>query len=113
MVGHLQFMVGQKHNLVGHLILPLVFPIGQNVRYVFRLAGQILILVGHCPMSDRNFKARDNCSSKAVTLMLLLLPFLLLSFARKRNSLLLLIYLKNKFMRHKIICINLQLTCRR
>ena len=46
-------MVGHKHNLVGHLILPLVFPIGQNVRYVFRLAGQILILVGHCPMSDR------------------------------------------------------------
>ena len=46
LVGHLQFMVGQKHNLVGHLILPRVFPIGQNVRCVFRLFGQILILVG-------------------------------------------------------------------
>ena len=49
LVGHLQFMVGQKHNLVGHLILRPVFPVGQNVRCVFRLVGQILILVGHCP----------------------------------------------------------------
>ena len=57
MVGHLQFMVGQKHNLVGHAILPRVFPIGQNVRSAFRLVRQILILVGHCPMSHRYFKA--------------------------------------------------------
>ena len=42
-VGHLQFMVRQKHNLVGHLILPRVCPIGRNVGCVFRLVGQILI----------------------------------------------------------------------
>ena len=28
LVRHLQFMVGQKPNLVGHLILPRVFPVG-------------------------------------------------------------------------------------
>ena len=50
-------MVGQTHNLVGDLILPRVFPVGKNVWYVFRLIEQILILVGHCPMSDRYFKA--------------------------------------------------------
>ena len=50
-------MVGQKHNLVGHLILLQIFPIEQNVRCVFRLIGQFLILVGRCPMSDRYFKA--------------------------------------------------------
>ena len=54
---HLQFMVGQKHNLVGHLVLPRIFPVGQNVRCVSRLVGQFLIFVGHCPMSDRYFKA--------------------------------------------------------
>ena len=50
LVGHLQFMVEQKHNLFGHLILPRVFLVGQNVRCVFRL-------VGHCPISDRCFTA--------------------------------------------------------
>ena len=50
-------MVGQKHNLVGHATLPRVFPVRQNVRSAFRLVGQVLILVGHCPMSDRYFKA--------------------------------------------------------
>ena len=57
LVGHLQFMVEQKPNPVEHLILPRVFHVGQNVRCVFRLVGQILILIGHCPMSDRYFKA--------------------------------------------------------
>ena len=45
LVGYLQFMVEQKHNLVGHLILPRIFPVRQNVRYVFHLVGQFLILV--------------------------------------------------------------------
>ena len=53
----LQFTVGQKHNLVGHLVLPRIYPFGQNVRCAFRLVGQFLILVGHCPMSDRYFKS--------------------------------------------------------
>ena len=57
LVGYLQFMVEQKHNLVGHLILPRIFAVGQNVRYVFHLAGQFLIFVWHFPMSDRYFKA--------------------------------------------------------
>ena len=57
LVGYLQFMVEQKHNLVGHLILPRIFPVRQNVRYVFHLVGQFLILVWNCPMSDRYFKA--------------------------------------------------------
>ena len=57
LVGHFQFMVEQKHNLVGHLILPQIFPVGQNVRFVFCLVGQFWILVGHCPMPDRYFKA--------------------------------------------------------
>ena len=57
LVIHLQFMVGQKHNLLEHLILPRIFPVGQNVRCVFCLVGQFLILVGCCPMSDRYFKA--------------------------------------------------------
>ena len=35
-------MVGQKPNLVGHLILPRIFPVGQNVRCVFRLVGRFL-----------------------------------------------------------------------
>ena len=56
-------MVGQKHTLVGHLILLLVFPVGQNIRYAFRLVGQYSNLVGHCPMSDRYFKA---CKMEAV-----------------------------------------------
>ena len=43
-------MVGQKHNLFGHLLLPQVFLVGQNVRCVFRL-------VRHCPISDRYFTA--------------------------------------------------------
>ena len=42
---YLQFMVEEKQNLVGHLILPQVFPVGQNVRYVFHLVVQFLILV--------------------------------------------------------------------
>ena len=50
LVEHLQFMVG-------HLILPQIFPVGQNVRCNFRLVGEFFILVGHCPMSDRYFKA--------------------------------------------------------
>ena len=50
LVGHLQFMVGQKNNLVRHLILPRVFAVGQNFRSVFRLVGLILIL-------DRYLKA--------------------------------------------------------
>ena len=57
LVGHVQFMVAQKHNLVRHLILPRVFPVGQNVRRVFRLVRQILISVRHDPMSNRYFKA--------------------------------------------------------
>ena len=57
MVGYLKFMVGQKHNLIEHSILSKIFPVGQNVRSVFRLVGQFLILVGHCLMSDRYFKA--------------------------------------------------------
>ena len=43
LVGYLQFMIEHKHNLVGHLILPRIFPVGQNVRYVFHLVGQFLI----------------------------------------------------------------------
>ena len=56
-VRYLQFMVGQKHTLVGHSILLQIFPVGQNVRYVFRLVGRFSNLVGHCPMFDRYFKA--------------------------------------------------------
>ena len=50
-------MGGQEHYLFGHLVLPRVFPVGQNVRCVFILVGQFFILVGHCPMSNRYFKA--------------------------------------------------------
>ena len=57
LVGHVQFMVAQKHNLVRHLILPRVFPVRQNVRRVFRLVRQILISVRHGPMSNCYFKA--------------------------------------------------------
>ena len=53
-------MVGQEHYLVGHLVLPRMFPVGQNIPCVFRLVGQFFTLVGHCPMSDRYFKT---CSS--------------------------------------------------
>ena len=53
---HLQFMVRQKYNLLGHLVLPRIFPVGQNIRCVLRFVGQFFILVGHCPMSDRYFK---------------------------------------------------------
>ena len=35
-------MVGQKHHLVGNLVLPRIFPVGQNVQEVFRLVGQSL-----------------------------------------------------------------------
>ena len=56
LASHLQFVVGQKHNVVGHLILPRVFPVGQNIQCVFRLVVQILFLVGHSPISDRYFK---------------------------------------------------------
>ena len=34
-VGYLQFMVEQEHNLVGHLILPWIFIVGQNVFFSF------------------------------------------------------------------------------
>ena len=54
---HLQFMVGQKHNLVGHLVLPQIFLVEQNVWCVFCFFRQFLILVRHCPMSDHYFKA--------------------------------------------------------
>ena len=47
-------MIGEKHNLIG----PAVFPVGQNVQCVFCLVGKILILVGHCPISDRYFILR-------------------------------------------------------
>ena len=57
LVGHLQLMVRQKHNLIRHLILPPVFPFGQKILCVFRSVGQILILVGHCPISDGYFRA--------------------------------------------------------
>ena len=60
LVGHLQFMVRQKHNLVGHLILPQIYPIGQSDWCFFCLVGQLLILAGHCPMSDHYFKAWSN-----------------------------------------------------
>ena len=50
--GHLQFMVGQKHNLVGHLTFPQIFSVGQNIRRVFHLVRQCLILIGYCAMSD-------------------------------------------------------------
>ena len=56
LVEHLQFMVRQTHNLVRHLILSWVFPIGQNVQCDFYLVGQILILVRHCPYSDCYYK---------------------------------------------------------
>ena len=56
LVRYLQFRVEQKHNLIGHLILSRVFPIRQNVRYVFHLVGQFFILVWHCPMSNHYFK---------------------------------------------------------
>ena len=36
LVRHLQFIVGQKHNLLGHLILPRIFPVGQNVWCLFK-----------------------------------------------------------------------------
>ena len=51
MVGHLQFMIGRKHNLAGHLIFPRVFPVVQKARCVF-------CLVGHCPMSNHYLNAR-------------------------------------------------------
>ena len=35
LVGHLQFMVRQKNNLIGHLILPQIFPVRQNVWCAF------------------------------------------------------------------------------
>ena len=43
-------MVGQRRNLVGHLFLSRIFPVGKNVRCNFRMVGQFMILVGHCPM---------------------------------------------------------------
>ena len=47
----------------------------------------------------------NNCSLKAVTLMFLLLPFLLSSFAQKKNSLLL-IQKTNSWDTKKIAFIN-------
>ena len=35
------FMIVQKHSLVRNLILPRIFSVGQNVRCIFRLVGQI------------------------------------------------------------------------
>ena len=69
LVRHLQFMIRQKHNLLGHLILPRIFPLGQNVRCVFRLVGQFFILTGHCLMSDRYFKACSNGPMKSSCLL--------------------------------------------
>ena len=63
LVGHLQFMVGQKHNMVGHIILPQISPIGQNVRWDFCLVGQFLNLVRYCPMLNHYFKACRNMST--------------------------------------------------
>lgn len=57
MLEHLQFMVGQNHNLVGHLIISHIFPFEQNVQCVFHLVGQFLILIGHWLMSNHYFKA--------------------------------------------------------
>ena len=57
-------MVGQKHTLVGYLILLQIFPVGQNVRYVFRLVGEFSSLVEHGPMFDRYLKA---CNSTTTT----------------------------------------------
>ena len=48
---HLQFMVGERHDPVGHLILPNIFLVGQNVLRVFRSVGQFWIFRGHCPLS--------------------------------------------------------------
>ena len=31
LIQNIQFMVGQKHNLVGHLVLLRIFPVGQIV----------------------------------------------------------------------------------
>ena len=56
-VEDLQFMLVQRHNLVRTIFLPQIFSSGQNVRCNFRLVGQFKMLVGHCPMSDRYFKA--------------------------------------------------------
>ena len=53
------FMVEQKYNRVGYLILPPIFPVGQNIRCVLHLVGQFFILVGQCLMSDRYFQAWD------------------------------------------------------
>ena len=50
-------MVGQKHNMVGNLILPQIFLVGQNVWCVLHLVGQFFILVGYCLMPDHYFKA--------------------------------------------------------
>ena len=52
LVGLLQFMVGQKHNLVRHLSLPQNFPVEQNVWCAFHLFGQFFNLAGDCPMSN-------------------------------------------------------------
>ena len=70
LVGHLQFMVRQKHNLVGDSILPQFFPVRQNVWCVFLLVGQILNLFRHCPMSEHYFKA---CIPKNSSLILCVL----------------------------------------
>ena len=48
LVGHFQFMDGQRNNLVGHLILPQIFPIGQNVQCALHLVGRLLDIV-RCP----------------------------------------------------------------
>ena len=50
------FNLWLDRSIIGHLILPRVFPVGHNVQCVFCLVEQILILVGHCAMSHRYFK---------------------------------------------------------
>ena len=54
LVGHLQFIVRQKHNLVRYLILPQIFPVRQNIQFVFHL---VCFSFFHCVMSDCCFKS--------------------------------------------------------
>ena len=57
LVGQLQLLVRQSHDLVGHLILSNIFVVGQNVLRVLGLVGQYSILVGHLSLTYRYFKA--------------------------------------------------------
>ena len=51
MLEHLQFMVGQNHNLVGHLIISHIFPFEQNIQCVFYLVDNFWFWldIGWCP----------------------------------------------------------------